>query len=556
MLDFNSISDADLAKYQWQQHEHLRKIRQKQDALVERIVKVFRPRRHDLLDGKRKGEQYGARVFTARPAAALIKHCYGFVGYMMSKAVPWIGFVTVDQKLMQLDEIKTYCQELAEQVLSAAKRSNLHNSTLAMALDAQSVGYGVMIPEYDIIRDRASFLPVHPRESFISDDWYGNPIVYSREFSASLRTIVEYFEKNNIPNDLLEMYERHPFNEYDIIYSVYPNKDYRKGGLGDADLPYMGVYSLKYKNEKHLLDKRGVEWFPIIWTPGKEPGWAYGTSISADCLTQALVLNKLCEKMVSAAHKAVEPPSVIHSNLQSVYSSKPGARVFSDDPRNEVVQPFFERLNWPVSDAQYDALAGDVDDMFFVKFFEMLSSGDYPQMTAYQVSRMMGEKAVLMSPIIDTFTQVQEQSIRVLIDIEDSAGRLPEMPQILQDEGGKVEILSLGPLAQLQRSLLKSKGTIDSLGLIQMVTNMFPNAALKIREMELIEEVTVAQGMSQKLHRSDAEIAEIQAAMQAKEAREERLDTFERVAKAVPSVAKDAIHPNSPLALMGVGGNL
>jgi hypothetical protein len=559
MLDWEKKDDKEVAEFVTKTHTRLKDIRRKQDNLNQRVIRMFRPRRHDMLSGDKHGEQYGARIYTGRPAIALLKHCYGFIGYTVSKAIPWLAVEAVDQELMADDDVKTYCENFAAQVLSAAKRSNLHQALLPFTLDAQSVGYGVNDPDYDILEDHATFRTIHPRESFIADDWHGNADVYVRELKVTAKRIVERFERVNVPKEVLDTYEQHPFTEYELLYGCFRNGNSREDYLSNLDLPYMGVYVLRSKAsppDKFVLERRGKRWFPIIWRPGKDPDWAYGTSLSADSLTSALYANQLRKKMLRAAGEAVDRTMIAHSNLRNDWTRKSGGTIWSDNPLEETAKPLFDQVRWPIAAEELEAVLAEVDDRFSVRFFEMLSSGDYPQMTAYQVSRMMGEKAVLMSPLSENFEEeALRHHIEVLVDVEDDAGRLPEMPGILQDAGGILELQYLGPLPQLQRSLLKSKGTIDSLGLMEAVISMFPNSALKIREMELIEEVTVAQGMSQKLHRSDSEMAEIQAAMAESEARERQLQEAE-VAANVASKASSEVHPNSPLALMGVGGNL
>ena len=217
-------------------------IRHYYDDLHLAITQIFRPRRHNLLINKsrRKGEQYGANIFDQGPANSLFKFVSGKLGYMVNRSVPWIQFTSTDTKLSRLDHIKNYFDESREQVLSAVNRSNLYSALVPHAMDADSIGTSVMIPMLDNVKDRVVFDVVHPGESYIGVDQFGDANVYHRyPLKLTRMTAQEKFGGSKLPNEWYDEKSgelKDALEEDDYIWACYPNDDRDKysGGLPNS----------------------------------------------------------------------------------------------------------------------------------------------------------------------------------------------------------------------------------------------------------------------------------------------------------------------------------
>lgn len=560
MFNWKNKSPDQIAKIVTDMHPRLVKRRQTFEDLHELLVKIFRPRRQSILGAHKKGKQYGARIYSQVPANSLHRHVGGKIGYMVNRSVPWIQFITPDHRLMKLDHIKEYCQTAAEQILYATNRSNFYSMVYPHTLDADSIGTSVVIPFEDEEEDRVFFDVVHPRSSYIAVDAFGKPNIYHRELSLTRMTAEEMFGVNKLPDNWYKkekdgtMNLIQPLQEDKYIWAIYKNGDREHDSLLTEDKKYIVFVVLRKKRgtTDNLVYMKGREHFVICTRPGRESGSEYGTSISADCLTAALVTNKLEEKSIDAAHKAVDPSVIASSTLRATLSTKAGGRTFVDDINREGAKTWMDNLNWPITDAQMQRLIDQIEKRMFLPVFELLSSGEQIERTAYEVSQLQGEKATLMSTIVDTFEQdTLLPSLQHIITAETEANRMPDVPDEIAFGGGRIDIEFLGPLAQLQRSLLRSKGTIDALTLIERVIAMNEQAGWKIDWMELIEEITIAQGMPQRLIVSDEtiELMTQQANKQAEMA--EELERLKVGAKASSDLAQ-RIEPRSPMSqLMG-----
>ena len=562
MMNFEGKTDAQKVKLITSHFGHAQQRRKPFEPLWDVESKIFLPRRYDFLRNDRRGKQYGAKVYSGQPANAANKCALGILNYMASKSVPWLAFASSKQAIMKDDKAKKYYQQAAEQVLWSFNKSTFFGSSVWFVKDGIVIGTAASFPEYNLRDDKVMYRTVHPGDSYVEDDEYGVPCIYLRELKRTAIQLYAMAGKENLPEEVIAAAEgkqqgKNPFTEYEVLMAVYKNTDYSEGQ--ESKRPQDGPNKLFYilmagkEENKRLIVETGIDNFPLLWRYGKEPDTSYGTSLAADALTQALVDNKIQEKQLLAVHKAVENPLLIHENLRNKLRLGPAGHTFRKDS-NETIERIQERYDIGMSDAQMARIHAIIDDTFFVRFFEMISNGDLPQITAYQVRQMLGEKATLMSSMTESFEEAYlEGAVETQWKYETKAGRMPEPPDILLDPeygNGTIDTQYIGPLSQLQRSVLKSKGIIDGVEIMSQIAQLWPNSLIKVNEMELIEEAGVNQGMQQSLFKSDDEIKEILDEQAEKEQMREAMELAGQAGQAASGLGQD-IQPDSPLAMMG-----
>jgi hypothetical protein len=560
-FNWKNRDDEWIVKFLTEMHSRMEKGRDIYSDLHTKIVRIFRPRRYDILpnDARSEGEQYGAEVYDQHPANALAKMVGGMVGYIMSRSIPWIQLIASDRRLMELDHIKEYCQNATEQTLYGAARSNFYSAMTPHALDAHSIGTSVIIPMTDEVKDRVVFDVVHPRDSYIAGDKYGDAIIYHRNLRLTRMTAIDYFGIDAVPDNWFKGQGKRRelkqlLAEDDYIWCVYPNDDRDESSMLPEDRQFAVFCVMKSSSgpkKSRLVLKSGMNVFPTCWRSLRESGANYGTSLAADCLTGGLISNILSEKGIMAAHLTVEPPVVASKSIRASLlrgNLNPRSRVYVDDMQREGVKTIMDRLNWPLTDAQIQRLDAQIDDRLFIRFFEMLSAGEITTKTAYEVSQMMAEKATLMSTVVDTTEQESiEPNIANIIIHETEAGRMPDPPEELISGDGSylnVELRYLGPLHQLQRTLLKTKGTVDALSVIAQMAAMDESVAWKFNFQEAAEEAAVAQGWSQKHVFSDEEVAATTEKVERMRAAQAEAEVAEKMGRASAAASK-RIEPGS-----------
>ncbi len=568
MIDFKEKTDKQIGEFIVKDNTYLRNDRQTFEGLWEIEAKIFSPRRHDLLvqscSKNTKGRQYGMNIYDGHPANAANKFSMGLLAHMMSRTMPWIQFTTTNQQLMKDDNVKKYVQAAAEQVLFGLNESDIYGQSVWFTKDATVIGTGVNIPQENRKAGKMHYETVHPKDSWIRYDRFGNLVAYHRQVKLPAIEALEEFGESNLPKSIVRdakgLGGANPFAESSFIYAWYRNETPVAGSLRSEDKKFKVFYVLvtgnSGPNSKKLVFKGGTDMEPNVWAYGREPGTHYGVSIAADALTEGLQGNKLGELMLTMVHREADPPTEAPRSMRSDgIRNKPGGRNWIPEKYvgHQAIREIFSNGNWPITDAQEQRLHDSIDDKFFVPLWDALMTMKGPQRTATEVLQIQGNKAVLLSPVSVDF---EDMYLRRVVDNqwifeEQIANRMPPVPDILlEPKNRKIETGFIGPLNQLQKATMQTRGTINALAVIDNIRSIWPTSIIKINELELMEEAAISQGMKQTLIKSDEEVREILEAQAAKAAAAEQAQMMIEGAKTIPGLGKE-IEPNSALELAG-----
>lgn len=569
MIDFSGKTDTQIVKMVMKDHNWLVNDRKPWEALWEVETRIFQPRRFDLMRiNAPKGKQYGAKVYDGHPANAANKFALGMLAHQMNRSVPWIAHVTSDIWLMKDDNVKKYVQGAAEQIQFGLNDSDIYGQSVWFAKDWAVIGTGVNIPQENKAAGKMHYETVHPRDSYQKFDHFDNLITYHRPVKMSAIEIVKEFgDASTDPGaigtaKLPAAIKRdatgekgNPFNEYDLLYAVYRNPAPNPRSLNPQDKKFRVFYILRtgaQRLKNTLLFNGGTQFEPIVSPYGREPQTNYGVSIAADALTEGLQANKLGELLLTMVHREANPPTEAPQALKELgIKTNPGGRNYIPEKYvgRTAIRELFTSGNWPISDAQAARLHATIDDKFFVPLWDALLTLEGPQRTLGEVLQIQGNKSVLLSPVSESF---EDNYLRRIVDNqwifeEQIARRMPDVPDILLEPANrKIQTVFIGPLPQLQRATMQTRGAINALAIIKEITTEWPNSRVKIKEMELIEEAAISQGMKQSLIRSDEEVREILEADAAAQAADRRAELMIDAAGTVPGLAK-APEPGSPL---------
>jgi|TARA_Y100000034_G_scaffold118202_2_gene158635 hypothetical protein len=551
--------------------KHLASLKDKRHpflALWDVENRLFLPRRYDLLRQDhlrhdRPGQQYGAQIYDGHPANAANKFALGILSYMVSRSTPWMRLVPAKRILLENDDVKKYFQNATTQVLWSFNQSNFYGESVWFTKDATVTGTAYNVAEENLETGAVNYQTVHPGDCYLEDDWSGKAAIFIR-FPVMLTAMaaVDKFGADSLPAKVVQdargINNGNPFNKSKYMMAVYRNNAEVKGSIRPEDMPYKVFWILVGDQPRALtmVQESGWQWFTLTWRMGKESGQSYGTSLAADALTEGLQVNKLGQKTMEMAHMAVNPPTVQPETLRRLLNLRAGGRTFTPKGTSpDSVREVFGNNKWPIGDAEMERIHNSLDDKFFIRFFEMLTSRDVPaNITAFQIQQMVSEKAILMGAMVGAFEQ---EYLKNAIDIqfahEEKAGRLPDPPDILFEDGQgqtNLDIAYEGPLAKMQTTLLESKPILDGLGLMQAIGNIWPNSLIKVNEMKLIEDAGISVGMSQDLFKDDREVVEIMTQVNAQDAREQELLEAESAAKQIPALT-GAVDETSILANAG-----
>ncbi|GAF85592.1 unnamed protein product, partial [marine sediment metagenome] len=297
-----------------------------------------------------------------------------------------------DQSLMHNDDVKNFLDEYNEQLKFSFSQSTFYKGFPHCVEDGVTIGPGVLMPEYNEKEHKVYYKPKsHWRVWLMDDDW-GNAAVYHEELELKAVDALEKFGKKKLPEKIVAAAEGRrgkPFSKFKFIYAIYKNPNHDPESIRPEDLPYIGFYVLlsgTTGQKGALLEERGRPWFPIVLRINHKYGMTYNThrTLAAEALTESKITNSLSKAKLNLAHKESDPPLWGPKTMSGKVQRNAGGYTGVNNPERDIIKRLAEHANWPVTDAEMAERELIINDKFFVRFFELLSQEDLPQMTAFQ----------------------------------------------------------------------------------------------------------------------------------------------------------------------------
>lgn len=567
MFDWRTKSDTEIVKFLESQQSRLEGIRKPYEPLFDIMTKLFLPRTYDVGQSRRPGEQFGISIYNSTPASCVRKFGVGFSSATVSRdegEEEWLNFRPLRQLALQIDSIKKYMQEAAEQVRFGFNRSTFYSQTafLQQVQDA-SVLWGVLIAQRDLARDRIVFGRMDPRTHWFGLDMYGDIDIDHFKLKMTAKQIIEQFPPERVPENIQKAItdaQRDPQKQYDVLWCIYKNGSVRYGSPHHTDKPFMQFYVLTAGTEsqaERLLAFEGVDWRPSVLRIGERTESGYPLTMAADALTAATYGNTMGKHGMIASHRMVQPPKKISRSLREQVQANrlnPDSNTYVDTAE-EVIEYLTQKIDPRYIEEMLNRHDNVVEDIFYINFFEMLArmrEGTPP--TATHIRELLGEKIGQLTPVIQS---VEDDSLEPNVDViwryETEAGRMPEPPAELFDEAanGKVAIINryTGQIVQLRRVLRQNQGMVEAIALMKEFRELFPTSLVIVKAKALLEKI-LTDRVGQDVIFDEAEIAEIEAELAQAAQRAEQMEMAERMAKIVPNVTRDAVDPQSPAALL------
>ena len=574
MFDWRTKTDEWIVKFILKAQADMESERNIIEPVYDQVIKLFQPRRYDMDDMRRRalssgrqrrGYKYGVSVHDASPANTLLKFSNGMVGNTVNRGDTdpwWLQFTAPNQKLMEIDEVKSALQDAQDQVRFGFNQSTFYREMPKFMRDAGST-YAVMTGQEDKKKDRVVFQVRHPGSCWFKVDSLGSVIANHFKLTMSAYDLLKDFgESPEFPQSIREEAEgtkdkdANPFRSYSVIHAVYYNHSVRsEESLDSTDKPFIQFYIVtnadKTGKGKQLINKDGVDWQPITLRLGSTIEDTYPLSLAMDALTQATYGNTLSHDQLRLSQGKSNPARLIHGNLKSQIRRNrlnAGSNTYIQDAK-ETVEYLMNSGDWPLSDAATDKIQKAIEEVFFIPFFEAATgSAGGPQRTAYEVGQIVSEAITMMGPTIEAVEDdVFEPATSIIWAYETRVGRMPPMPDVMFEGASKVQNKYMGRLAQLRRTLPEASSTMQQLEIAERFVQLWPNALATIKDRVFFEDTMMSHGAKQKHFRSDQEMADIDQADAAAREEEKQLAIAAEAGKLMPP--GKAIEPNSPAAM-------
>lgn len=552
-MDFTTYtSDKALVEFIVKDIASMKNIRADFEPLWKKEIALYQPDKYNFMKEYTDGQQFGKKTYWDIPGLCAHKFALGVNGNMVSRKDSWIKMVIRDRERMKNDRVKQYLQDYAEQLIySFGRSSSFYKSAYWAAKQFGVIGTAVVWPDENRIDGKLEYKNISVGNCLLRRNEYGKFIVFAQECKINNVDLLDKFGQSALSAETLKDVKENPFKQQDLIIYVAYNSKFKDVTLNPEDLKYKVFYVLpkENKDEKKIIMKSGRRTFPIVVNYDDNYDMPYGYSIGARCLNTGLAGNKVVELMLDEANKAVGGIWRVSETIGKLDLRARAVNKVKD--QSEFIENLYRNVGqWQIGKDQLAEMKYICEDYFFVRFFEMLSNPDLPQITAYQASKMATEKVAMMSTAIESFEDYLSAAIDIQAEFEGNS--MPDAPDELFDENENAIPLQpqfIGNLAQLQRQSFKTMGLVDWAQMVASFTPVWPTMKVKVNELELAEQLAEGIGVPESCVKDDEEVNRILNEMQQDESEAQQAQMLMDGAKAVPSLSKK-IEAGSPMELL------
>jgi hypothetical protein len=291
-------------------------------------------------------------------------------------------------------------------------------------------------------------------------------------------------------------------------------------------------------------------------------GKKYGIGPAQMAINDVKLSFKFEESRLEVAQLAARPPMNVPQKLQGQEQLVPDGRNYYLQ-NGDLITPIAIGANYPITLEITKEQEERIKDWFHVGFFLMLQQLSR-QMTATEVIELQGEKAAVLSTMVNNLNAALQKIVQRTVDILFQQGKMPELPSALLSRRSPMKVEFLGMLAQAQKKAHQTSGIMQALQIaagIAQIAGAVPQAAEAFDYVdfsELLKNGFEAGGSSQLVIREDEDVQRIRAARaqaQAQAAEQQAALQQEQIIAQNYNKLNEPVKQGTPLAaLAGQGG--
>lgn len=439
----------------------------------------------------------------------------GLMSGMTDPSQQWFFLTTGSPDLDESVQVRRWLSDVSQILYMTYAKTNLYQALHHAWLEAGLFGILAIIIEED---EEKGFncIPLTAGEYCISCDSKGTPDTIYREFSLSLRQIVQKFGEDALPNSLYQTYQGGQKDKlYTIIHAIEPREKRDTRSKSNKDMPWRSVYVLKDAgdDQKPILRESGYRMFPAV--VGR---WGAISTETYSCESPGMVvlgdvkqLQHEQKQKGNAIDYMVNPPIGLPSEAKdSDIDMDPGGQSFINGAtgRKPAEQLWNVAIN--LNDLRQDTLEvqNRIRAGFNVDMFLMLSNQSaLNQMTATAVAELHEEKLLMLGPVLSRFNnEVLRPLIDRTFDILNEEGLIPPAPEEIQGQDLNVEYTSILSRSQKEvQSRTDQQAIQEALQIAQYQPDFLDNFDLD----KYAQIVSDKRGVSPEILRSSDEVAAI-----------------------------------------------
>ncbi len=465
-------------------------------------------------------------------------------GALTSSSSRWFSMRFRNDDLNVDDEATEWIQACSERLWYALQDSDFNLEINECYQDLVAFGTSCIIEEAESETEWKgvdfSTLPI--REIYFEQDHKGQVLNFYRRLQWTALQIVDKFGMDKVP-DVVRERAKQPAQadqKITLIYCVYPRKEKENADTTKLLTPKNRPYAAKYilHDTAELVGEEGGYYempaFLPRWQKTSGSMWGYGAGTIA--ISDVMTLNAIVEQRLSAAAKAIDPPSLVtERGLLSDLDLEPGGLTVVRDING--AKPYESGARFEVSDVMISDLRMSINRMFLVDRLELKES---PAMTATEVNARYDLMQRLLGPVFgrlqtDLLNPLLERTFKILW----RAGELPPIPEKLQNSINELDFEYIGPMGRAQKTdqvqaIISWSQQMTELG------QFYPETAMLVDAQAMGRELAKALNVPATIVRSKDEVDEMVNAKQQQEAQQRQLEMAMGGGQAMQAVGEGA----------------
>jgi hypothetical protein len=485
------------------------------EAAQERVSNVILPFGGEGYEGNR--EYKIPKRISDIPAHYLEYLVTGVCGYSISPNIDWMRLGLTDKKLENGYGVQDWLEGCRNALYGAYNQSNLYAQMPKVIESAATFGHGVMLIDEDINNNRINFQAMNPGEIYIDTNEHDEVETVFREFYMETENAVSYFGLEAMDDKVKARWNdgeggREPIR---LLHAVFRRKNADGKTLTNKDMEFASIF-VDITN-RHIIKESGYRDFPyavFIWK--KVNGKKYGTSPAMNAKNSIWKYFKLEEAVLKTAQLASDPPLMVPEELRGndLDETYPGGRLYYNIMKSGEVRPVQLGMNFPITLEVMRNELNSIKELFHVDFFLILDR-QTRQITATEVMQLQGEKAAMLSNMINNLNATLQKIVQRSFDILIKQDKIPEAPAAVKgsEAGMKVDFISI--MARAQQKASEWEGIQASMQMAGVMANL-SGAAPGLGEgldyidsSEMIKRGFRSFGISERVIREEKDVEEM-----------------------------------------------
>jgi hypothetical protein len=520
----------------WDRQGRLESIRTRWDDQMDDVVELTRPDLYEDID--ERGQFQGSDIVEGTAPHAARTMALGFQGNLVNQNIEWRRTRMQDKKWNGNDELNKWLQDTDEVFTSFYNRSNYYTVLPKYILTGLTVGSPVLLSEQDDKGDIVFVMP-HYKENYLWRDHWGHDLGYHRRYKMTLLQAMQKFGKSKLSQVSQTALEngRH-YEEAEFLQCIYSKDDPILEGVENVpNSPWVQFYFEAKKDEGTkekplMVDRYNSKpfsawhyWRNDFETYARTPAWFAIYDIKGG--------QQVWESMYVEAEMKVRPPMWVPDTMRALFSMLPGARNYADaNTFAQIPQALGQAGDYGKGLDFAERVNHAIERHFMTDLFQMLHKlalGPERKAppTAYQIQQMIGEKAVLLGPGVQSFVNelLRPQDERLLEILSRPtfngfgefmpSGEIPEPPAVyLEETDGDLATEFVGPLAIAEKDFLIGRQILGALAEVAPLIEQDPDLVYKLRLPETVEYILEQKNYPQHLIVPQDEYEIIQAKLE------------------------------------------